>query len=37
MTTLTLYDDAVPFAAHGTVAELEAIAARLAEIGRAHV
>lgn len=33
MTRLALYDDASPFAAHGTIAEPEAIAARLAEAG----
>jgi 1,2-dihydroxy-3-keto-5-methylthiopentene dioxygenase len=33
MTTLTQYDDAAPFATRGTVAEPEAIAARLAEVG----
>lgn len=33
MTTLTLYDDTAPFAAQGSVSDLEAITARLAEAG----
>lgn len=33
MTTLTLYDDAAPFAARGSMSEPETIAARLAEVG----